>query len=89
MQASFAFIGSRTYEKTSKRLEDYKNTQRFRVYKQLVWKKIGNATFMHVEYEIISGYMLVNRHSADNLQEKERSLAAMFAETYQNIPDPG
>ncbi|WP_029276628.1 hypothetical protein [Pedobacter borealis] len=83
-EASFGFIGSRTIDTASRTVEDYRNTQRFRVYKEMVEQKIGHVTFQHFTYEQISGYLLVNRSTA-NIQSKERLLVKMFDATYNNL----
>lgn len=86
--ASFGFVGSRTYDKVSKKLEDYSNTQRFRIYREFVMAKIGADIFKHYEYEDISGYLLVNRNCAMDIEAKERELVTMLAETYNDLPNP-
>jgi hypothetical protein len=85
--ASFGFIGSRIIDVKSKKVENYSNTQRFRTYKKLIAEKIGTETFLHVEYEQISGYLLVNR-ACDDLESKERALVKMFADTYNDLLEP-
>lgn len=84
--ASFGFIGSRTIDRASKRVEGYSKTQRFRVYRRIVNETIGPATFEHFEYETISGYLLVNK-SVGDIELKERVLIKMFSETYENLLD--
>nr|WP_315423429.1 hypothetical protein [uncultured Pedobacter sp.] len=83
-EASFGFIGSRTIDTASKTVEDYHNTQRFRIYRELVEQKIGYHTFEHFTYEQVSGYLLINR-SADNINAKERLIVKMFGDTYHNL----
>lgn len=85
--ASFGFIGARTLDKASGKVESYNTTQRFRVYKNVVVHKIGMVTFEHIEYPEVSGYLLLNRHSGHDLQEKENAIKKMFASTYDNLPD--
>jgi len=85
--ASFGFIGSRSYDRKSKTLENYQNTQRYNVYTYLVNKTIGHKTFQHYQYDELSGYLLVNRKNLWNIQVKERAIAKMFALTYNNLPD--
>lgn len=85
-EASFGFIGSRTVDKASQRVEGHQNTQRYRIYKELVKEKIGSLTFEHVDYQALSGYLLLNR-SAINLKAKESAILTMFAETYNNLLD--
>ncbi|WP_412468281.1 hypothetical protein [Pedobacter sp. KLB.chiD] len=84
--ASFGFIGARTVDKASQRIEGHQNTQRYRIYKELVKEKIGELTFEHVDYEQLSGYLLLNR-AAGNLKIKEAAIIDMFTETYNNLLD--
>ena len=84
--ASFGFIGSRTVDRVSGRVEDYQNTQRFRIYCDIVENTIGERTFAHFSYEEISGYLLVNR-LADNIEDKEQVITKMFANTYNGLLD--
>lgn len=86
--ASFGFVGSRTYDKVSKKLEDYSNNQRFRIYREFVLTKIGAETFKHYEYDDVSGYLLVNRNCGMDVGAKERELVAMLAATYNDLPNP-
>lgn len=85
-EASFGFIGARTIDPVANRAEDYENTQRFRVYSQIVENTIGDQTFEHFTYEAVSGYLLVNR-SAGNIEDKERLVKQMFILTYNNLLD--
>lgn len=84
--ASFGFIGARSIDPVSKRAEGYENTQRFRVYSQIVAGTIGDQTFEHYLYEAISGYLLVNRAVPD-LDAAEELIRQMFIRTYQNLLD--
>jgi len=84
--ASFGFIGARTIDKVSKRVEGFNNTQRFRVYRKIVELKIGFHTFDHYVYEAVSGYLLINKANVA-LESKEKTIIKMFADTYQNLPD--
>ena len=85
-QASFGFIGSRTVDEASQKVESFINNQRFRIYKQLIPLKFGEQTFAHFAYEQLSGYLLINRHCGD-IAEKEKELIKMLAATYNNLPD--
>jgi len=50
-QASFGFIGSRTVDEDSQKVESFINNQRFRIYKQLILLKFGEQTFAYFAYE--------------------------------------
>jgi hypothetical protein len=84
--ASFGFIGSRTVDRISGTVEDYQNTQRFRIYCGIVESTIGEQTFAHFSYQEISGYLLVNR-LADTLEEREQIITRMFTNTYNGLLD--
>ena len=84
--ASFGFSGARSIDFKSLKVEDYRNNQRFRIYKKLVAIKFGTQTFTHYEYEAISAYLLVN-NKCKNIKQKERDIAHMFSATYINLPD--
>jgi hypothetical protein len=83
-EASFGFIGSRTVDEISRKVESFINNQRFRIYRQLIPLKFGQKTFAH--FEQISGYLLINRR-CDDIKRKEKELIRMLAATYNNLPD--
>lgn len=83
---SFGFIGSRTFDKKSGKVEQYQFTQRYRIYKEFVRQLIGDETFVHYQYNEFSAYLLINRKHKD-IVKAERAIAKMFTETYNNLPD--
>jgi hypothetical protein len=83
--ASFGLAGARSIDSKG-RVEDFKNNQRFRIYSQLISTKIGPITFEHFEYPHVSAYLLVNKKHPDIL-EKERELAEILIQTYQDLTD--
>lgn len=85
--ASFGFVGARTLDKASGKVESYINTQRFRVYTNIIKMKFGNVTFEHYEYPDISGYLLVNRTSCTDISAKETAIRKIFSATYNHLPD--
>lgn len=84
--ASFGFIGARSIDFISGRAEGYENTQRFRVYSNIVESTIGGQTFEHFLYEPVSGYLLINK-AAKEVSHKEVLIRQMFTRTYNNILD--
>lgn len=48
--ASFGFIGARTVDPVSKRVEGFSYTQLTRIYTKIVEQKIGFETFAHLSY---------------------------------------
>lgn len=83
--ASFGLIGSPSIDKKSKRIENYNNNQRFKVYSEIAATKIGGIIFTHFKYEDISGYLLVN-NCHKNVIEKRDAIKEMFKRTYNDIP---
>jgi len=83
---SFGFVGSRTIDKASRTVEDFKNNQRFRVYRKIVEKKVGFHIFEHFTYEFISGYLLINKHGQQSIENRLKAIIKMFADTYQDLP---
>lgn len=83
--ASFGLIGSPSIDKRSKKIENYINNQRFKVYAQIAAEKIGSETFTHLKYTEISGYLLLNNACGD-VDMKEKAVRKMFSETYNSIP---
>jgi len=84
--ASFGFIGSRTVDRISGTVEDFRNTQRFRVYCGVVESTIGHHTFAHYTYEEVSGYLLINK-AAPDVELCEQAISKMFAATYNELPN--
>ncbi len=83
--ASFGFCGARTVDFKSKKVENYINNQRFRIYKNIVSMKFGTKTFTHYEYDLISSYLLINNKS--NVIISEKNIKKMFSSNYNNLPD--
>lgn len=85
--SSFGFVGARTIDKLSGKVENYNNNQRFRIYRELIAKKFGTRTFEHIEYPGISGYLLVNRNSGSDVATKEFAIKRMFSQNYDSLHD--
>jgi len=82
--ASFGFIGSRSYDKKVQKVEPYSRNQRFRIYGELVKRLFGDQTFSHFSYDEISAYLLVNK-SVEDVKLKRRQIEIMFIDTYTEI----
>lgn len=83
-QASFGFIGSRTIDHYSNKIEGIKSNQRFKLYKYHIPQLIGNQTFLHKSYPNISAYLLINRKNSD-LNELELLIQDMIKNTYPDL----
>ena len=81
---SFAFVGARTIDSQSSKVENYENTQRFRVYKYIVSKKIGTQIFSHFSNDQISSYLLLNKQEK-NIKARKAAIKDMFKETYDDL----
>lgn len=84
--SSFGFSGARSIDFKSKKVENYTNNQRFRLYKHVASLKFGTKTFTHFEYEKISSYLLINNDCA-NVNSNETKIKNMFRKTYNTLPD--
>ena len=81
---SFAFVGARTLDTKSSKVESYIKTQRFRVYKYIVAKNIGTQIFTHYTNEEVSSYLLIN-NQVKNTSVKKKEIENMFKETYDDL----
>ena len=81
---SFAFAGARTIDSQSSKVENYENTQRFRVYKYIVSKKIGTQIFSHFSNDQISSYLLLNKQEK-HIKVRRTAIENMFKETYDDL----
>lgn len=84
--ACFAFYGSPTFDKITRRYEFGQCNKRYRVYFEFVKQFFGIETFAHFAYYKVSGYLLVNRLHQD-VDLKEKKISQMFIETYRQLPD--
>ncbi|MEM6831968.1 MAG: hypothetical protein AAF551_15765 [Bacteroidota bacterium] len=78
--ASFGFIGSPRKE------ENQGNTQRFRVYRQIMKNFFGYDTWEHFESEKSSSYLMLN-NCHENPQDKAVDIVTMFSEIYDEFSD--
>ncbi len=81
---SFALAGSRSFDPVSNRIESYKRNQRFRIYRELLVRHIGDSTFEHIAYDEISCYLLLNKQN-DDLAEKRNEIEESFRNTYDEL----
>lgn len=84
-KASFGICGARTID-SKKRVENYVNNQRYKIYRELIPTKIGRDTFEHFEYDHVSSYLLLNK-SAGDIINREREIKEMFCNTYTALHD--
>lgn len=82
--ASFGFIGSRTVDFNSEKVEGFVNNQRYRLYKYHLPQLIGSEIFLHVSFKTASSYALINKTNSDIDEYKER-VKHMVISTYDEI----
>lgn len=68
--ASFVIKASEGIDLQTNTEEPENNNQRFRIYRNVLMKVIGNENFQHSEYPNVSIYLLVNKKNCNNLKEK-------------------
>lgn len=76
--ASFAVNGAESMDMESDKVEGRANNQRFRIYKNIALNLFGRKMFEHIEYKNVSSYILVNRKSCQDVQEKAECIKEMF-----------
>ena len=82
-QGSFCFAASRSVDVRNNTIEDYGQTQRFRLYEYMIPLKFGPITFEHYIYPAVSSYLLYNRASVASKEEIE----TMLRTTYPNLAE--
>ena len=76
--ASFAVNGAESMDMESDQVEGRVNNQRVRIYKNIALNLFGRKMFEHIEYKNVSSYILVNRKSCQDVQEKAECIKEMF-----------
>lgn len=79
--ASFAFNGSRTFDKKNY-IEDHYRTQRYRIYIELVRRLFGRNSFEIAQYDTSSSCLFVNRSANQDIEGAKTRLFTMFANIY-------
>lgn len=80
--ASFVVNGANSRDLRTHTEENFSNNQRFRIYKELTLRKIGNRVFEHFYFEEASSFMLVNRGSADDINLEAQRLKDYLLDIY-------
>lgn len=84
--ASFGFIGSRTIDRYSNKVEGLENNQRFKLYNYHLPQLIGSETFLHISFKSASSYALINR-KVENIDVYKEVVKTMVIDTYDSIMD--
>lgn len=66
--------------------EHFIANKRYRIYSELIKQVIGDRTFVHIEYEQISGYLLLNKAAGD-IDYKENKIKKMLNNIYTFIEE--
>lgn len=80
---SFCFAASRSVDVQNNTIEDFGQTQRFRLYQYMIPLKFGSVTFEHHVYPAVSSYLLYNRSAIASKNEIE----IMLRSTYTNLSE--
>ena len=80
---SYSFIvkASHSIDLKHDKEENDSLNQRFRIYRTLFSKHIGDSTFKHIQYPDASVYLLLNKANPD-LSGKEEAVKELFLERY-------
>lgn len=81
-ESSFAFNGSRTFD-SANYIEGPHNTQRYRIYMELVKRLFGDKIFEIVFYDEASSCIFVNRYANPDTEYTQKRIFDMFANIYQ------
>ncbi len=81
---SFAFNGSRTYDKANY-VEGPQKTQRYRIYIELVRRLFGEEMFNIINFDESSSCLFINRHSNNDVDAARTRIFDMFANIYQIV----
>lgn len=82
--SSFAFNGSRTFDRSAY-IEVPRNTQRYRIYKELVRRLFGEEIFYIDHYVDSSSCIFVNRIANEDVFEAQNRIYKMFSEIYEIV----
>lgn len=85
--ASFGFVGSHSYNKLKKGTlvdKDKANSQRYRIYKTLMFNFFGKTTFAHSTDRKFSAYLMINRKNKEIKQFKREAQVA-FEKIYISL----
>lgn len=83
-KASFGFVGARTIDNRARKVEDYKNNQRYRLYRYHIPQLIGNTVFLHKSFRNASAYILLNRKWPD-LSDLESNIKEVVIHNYPDL----
>lgn len=76
---SFVFKGAEGYDPSTRKWEDERENQRFRIYRSYLSKTIGTNNFDHYHISENSIYLLVKKGSEDSDKKQERLLKELYA----------
>lgn len=81
--ASFGLVGSRTIDLRARKIENYNNNQRFKLYRDLIPRFISSNRFIHKSYEKASSYIIFNKTNHNSNFEKQ--ILDMVCDTYPDL----
>lgn len=80
--SSFVINGARSIDLEKDKIEEEQNNQRFRIYRSIATRLIGEQIFAHFQFSEISSYLLVKRDGQD-VEKKKDSIKNMFLSRYE------
>lgn len=78
---SYIVNGAQTIDPLNK-IENEAETQRFRIYRSLATKVIGEQHFGHYQFKEISSYLLIRRRCNSDIGEDKKRIKSMFLNLY-------
>ena len=80
--ASFVINGAQTIDKKSDKIESKANNQRFRLYKYVAEHLFGDSIFQDYEFPEVSSYLIVNRNSSQDVEQKKNEIKERLFNLY-------
>lgn len=78
---SYIVNGAQTIDSLNK-IENEAETQRFRIYRSLATKIIGEQYFGHYQFKEISSYLIIKKRCNSNIEEDKKRIKSMFLNLY-------
>ena len=85
--SSFVINGASTIDIHRNKKEDHNTNQRFRIYRSLASKIIGDSLFEHYQFKEVSSYLLVRKEEGIDICDKKDRIRSLLIDRYdvQNI----
>lgn len=80
--SSFVINGASTIDIHKDKKEDHNTNQRFRIYRALASRIIGDQLFEHYQFTEVSSYLLVRKEEGVNTDDKKERIRDMLINRY-------